>query len=337
MPVARESGGTGVLLVNLGSPTAAEPGAVRRYLKQFLSDRRVVDLPPLLWQPILRGIILNTRPRRSARLYRRIWTAEGAPLVVNTRRQAQGLGEQLQGLGVQVVFGMTYGTPSLADGLAQLADCRRIVVLPLFPQQSASTQGAVFDALAAALRGAMCLPALRWVADFHDDPGYIGALAARVRAHWASHGRSQRLLMSFHGLPQRNVDRGDPYAAQCRRTAQLLAQALDLRPGDWALAFQSRFGRARWLEPATDATLRAWGRQGLSRVDVICPGFVADCLETLEEIAISGRQLFASAGGGEFHYIEALNDAPEWLTALAARVRTELAGWPVGIATADTP
>lgn len=299
----------------------------------------MVDLPPLLWQPILRGIILNTRPRRSARLYRRIWTAEGSPLVVNTRRQAQALGGHLAGQGIQVAFAMTYGAPSLADGVAQLrgAGCERILVLPLFPQHSASTQGAVFDALAALLRGAMRLPALRWVADFHDDPGYIAALAARVRAHWAAHGRGQRLLMSFHGLPQRNVDRGDPYAAQCRHTAQLLARALDLQPSDWALAFQSRFGRARWLEPATDATLRAWGGQGLSRVDVICPGFVADCLETLEEIAIGGRQIFESAGGGEFRYIAALNDAPEWLTALVARVQAELAGWPAGVATGDSP
>ena len=179
-------------------------------------------------------------------------------------------------------------------------------------------------------------PALRWVADFHDDPGYIGALATRVNAHWAAHGRGERLLMSFHGLPQRNVDRGDPYAAQCQRTAQLLAQALELQPTDWALAFQSRFGRARWLEPATDATLRAWGGQGMSRVDVICPGFVADCLETLEEIAIGGRQLFESAGGGELRYIAALNDAHEWLTALAARVQAELAGWPDGVATGDS-
>ncbi|WP_372694447.1 ferrochelatase [Immundisolibacter sp.] len=325
-----------MLLVNLGSPAAPEPGAIRRYLKQFLSDRRVVDLPPLLWQPILRGIVLNTRPRRSARLYQRIWTAEGSPLVVNTRRQAQALGERLAGQGVRVAFAMTYGTPSLADGLAQLADCRRIVVIPLFPQHSASTQGAVFDALAAALRGAMRLPMLRWVADFHDDPGYIAALAARVRVHWAAQGRGERLLMSFHGLPQRNVDRGDPYAAQCQRTAQLLAQALDLQPADWALAFQSRFGRARWLEPATDATLRAWGGQGLSRVDVICPGFVADCLETLEEIAIGGRQLFESAGGGELRYIAALNDTPDWLTALAAMAQAELAGWPAGVAIGDS-
>lgn len=325
-----------MLLVNLGSPAAPEPGAVRRYLRQFLSDRRVVDLPPLLWQPILRGIILNTRPRRSARLYQRIWTVEGSPLVVNTRRQAQALTERLAGQGVQVAFAMTYGAPSLANGLAQLADCRRIVVLPLFPQHSASTQGAVFDALAAALRGAMRLPALRWVTDFHDDPGYIAALATRVREHWAAHGRGQRLLMSFHGLPQRNVDLGDPYATQCRHTARLLAEALDLSPADWALAFQSRFGRARWLEPATDATLRAWGGQGLSRVDVICPGFVADCLETLEEIAIGGRQMFESAGGGELRYIAALNDAPDWLTALAARVQGELAGWPAGVATGDS-
>ena len=216
---------------------------------------------------------------------------------------------------------MSYGAPSLAEGLAQLAGCERVLVLPMFPQHSASTQGAVFDALAAALRPAMRLPTLRFVADFHDHPGYIDALAASVRAHWAAHGRGDRLLMSFHGLPQRNVDRGDPYAGQCARTARLLADALDLKDDQWQLAYQSRFGKARWLEPATDATLRAWGGQGLARVDVICPGFVADCLETLEEIAIGGRRIFQAAGGGQFQYIASLNDSPAWLDALADLVR----------------
>lgn len=311
----------GVLLVNLGSPAAPTPAALRRYLKQFLSDRRVVNLPPLLWQPILRGIILTTRPRRSARLYQSVWTAEGAPLVVNTRCQAAGLATRLAGQGVAVAFAMSYGAPSLAQGLAQLAGCERVLVLPMFPQHSASTQGAVFDALAAALRPAMRLPTLRFVADFHDHPGYIGALAASVRAHWAAHGRGDRLLMSFHGLPQRNVDRGDPYAGQCARTARLLADALDLKDDQWQLAYQSRFGKARWLEPATDATLRAWGAQGLARVDVVCPGFVADCLETLEEIAIGGRHIFQAAGGGQFQYIASLNDSPAWLDALADMAR----------------
>ena len=314
----------GVLLVNLGSPAAPSAGAVRRYLKQFLSDRRVVDLPALLWQPILRGVVLTTRPRRSARLYRSIWTPNGSPLVVNTRRQAQGLAERLAGQDVAVVHAMTYGAPALADGLAELAGCARIVVLPLFPQHSASTQGAVFDTLATALRPAMRLPSVDFVADFCDHPGYIAALAQSVRAHWAAHGRGQRLLMSFHGLPQRNVDRGDPYAGQCRRTAQLLAQALELGTDDWQFAFQSRFGRARWLEPATDTVLRDWGQRRLARIDVICPGFVADCLETLEEIAIGGRHTFQTAGGGEFRYIACLNDSPPWLDALADLVRARL-------------
>lgn len=317
---------SGVLLVNLGSPAAPTAAAVRCYLKQFLSDRRVVDLPPLLWQPILRAVVLTTRPRRSARLYRSVWTAEGAPLVVNTRRQAAGLATRLAGQGVAVAFAMSYGAPSLADGLAQLSGCERVLVLPMFPQHSASTQGAVFDALAAALRPAMRLPTLGFVADFHDHPGYIGALAASVRAHWAAHGRGERLLMSFHGLPQRNVDRGDPYAGQCARTARLLAEALRLDGDQWQLAYQSRFGKARWLEPATDATLRAWGGQGLARVDVICPGFVADCLETLEEIAIGGRRVFQAAGGGRFQYIASLNDSPAWLDALTDLVRAQLSG-----------
>ncbi len=311
---------SGVLLVNLGSPAAPTTAAVRRYLKQFLSDRRVVNLPPLLWQPILRAVVLTTRPRRSARLYESVWTAQGAPLVVNTRHQAAGLATRLAGQGVAVAFAMTYSEPSVAEGLAQLAGCERVLVLPMFPQHSASTQGAVFDALAAVLKPAMRLPTLHFVADFHDHPGYIGALAASVRAHWATHDRGERLLMSFHGLPQRNVDRGDPYAGQCTRTARLLAEALDLEDDQWQLTYQSRFGKARWLEPATDATLRAWGAQGLARVDVICPGFVADCLETLEEIAIGGRQIFQAAGGGQFQYIAGLNDSPVWLDALAGLV-----------------
>lgn len=314
----------GVLLVNLGSPAAPTPAAVRRYLKQFLSDRRVVDLPAPLWQPILRGIVLNTRPRRSAQLYRSIWTVEGPPLVANTARQAQGLARRLAGRGLAVAHAMTYGAPSVADGLAGLAGCDRVLVLPMFPQHSASTQGAVFDAVAAALRLAMRVPDLDFVADFHDHPGYIDALAAGVRAHWADHGRGERLLMSFHGLPQRNVDRGDPYAEQCRRTADLLARALDLDSGQWRLSFQSRFGRARWLEPATDEVLRDWGSQGLRRLDVICPGFVADCLETLEEIAIRGQRVFQGAGGGQFRYIGCLNDDPLWLDALAGLVQARL-------------
>ncbi len=319
---------SGVLLVNLGSPAAPTVPAVRRYLKQFLSDRRVVNLPPLLWQPILRAVVLATRPRRSARLYESVWTAQGAPLVVNTRRQAAGLATRLAGQGVTAAFAMTYGVPSVAEGLAQLAGCERVLVLPMFPQHSASTQGAVFDAVAAALRPAMRLPTLRFVADFHDYSGYIDALVASVRAHWATHDRGERLLMSFHGLPQRNVDRGDPYAQQCTRTARLLADALDLDDDQWQLTYQSRFGKARWLEPATDATLRAWGRQGLARVDVICPGFVADCLETLEEIAIGGQRIFQAAGGGQFQYIAGLNDSPAWLDALADLVRAQLSADP---------
>jgi protoporphyrin/coproporphyrin ferrochelatase len=318
---------TGVLLVNLGSPEAPTARAVRRYLKQFLSDRRVVDLPPALWLPILHGVVLTTRPRRSARLYSSVWTEQGAPLLVNTRHQAEGLATRLAPLGVRVGFAMTYGRPSLADGLAALAECERILLLPLFPQYSASTQGAAFDAVATALKRVRRLPALRMVADFHDQAGYITALASSIRAHWAAKGRGERLLMSFHGLPQRNVDAGDPYADQCQRTAAVLAEALDLGAGDWQLAYQSRFGRARWLLPATDTTLRAWGEQGLRRVDVVCPGFVSDCLETLEEIAIGGRRIFLGAGGGQFHYIDCLNDGPVWLDALAELARAEMAGW----------
>jgi ferrochelatase len=323
---------TGVLLTNLGSPDAPTARALRRYLREFLGDRRVVDLPRLVWWPILHGIILNVRPPRSARLYRRIWSAEGAPLVAIARRQEAALQQALAsrlGTPPQLALGMRYGNPSIASALAALSDagCTRILVLPLYPQYFAGTSGSTFDAVAAALVRWRRVPALRFVDDYHADEGYIGALAASIRDTWAREGEPDRLLMSFHGIPVRYARAGDPYPEQCQRTANLLAAALGLPYERWLLGYQSRFGREPWLEPYTDVTLRSWGAQGVRRVDVVCPGFAADCLETLEEIAILNRKFFLAAGGEQFRYLAALNDRPDHIAALADLVVRNLAGW----------
>jgi ferrochelatase len=323
---------TGVLLTNLGSPEAPTAGALRRYLREFLSDRRVVDLPPVLWWPILLGIILNVRPPRSAKLYRRIWTAEGAPLVAMARRQCAALEKLFSGRldpPPRLALGMRYGNPSIRSGLAALRDagCTRILVLPLYPQYFAGTSGSTFDAVAAALVGWRRIPALRFVDAYHADEGYIRSLAASIRDAWARDGEPDRLLMSFHGIPVRYARAGDPYPEQCQRTANLLAAALGLSYERWLLSYQSRFGREAWLGPYTDATLRSWGAQGVKRVDVVCPGFAADCLETLEEIDVLNRQFFLAAGGERFRYIPALNDRPDHIEALADLLLRNLAGW----------
>jgi len=322
--------GCALLLANLGSPEAPTAEAVRRFLAEFLSDPRVVELPPWLWWPVLHGVVLRVRPRRSARLYRSIWTEEGSPLLAISRRQAAGLEGRLPE--VRVALGMRYGRPSVAEALEGLRreGLERLLVLPLYPQYCGATTGSTFDAVARALSGWRRVPELRLVAGYHAEPGYLEALAASVRAHWAAHGQAERLLLSFHGMPERTRAAGDPYHDQCQATARLLAERLGLAPGRWQVAFQSRFGRGRWLEPATDQVLRAWGREGLGRVDVLCPGFAADCLETLEEIAVQGREAFRAAGGGELRYIPALNDRPEHLDFLAALARRHLAGWPEG-------
>jgi len=316
MPTAAEPG---ILLANLGTPDAPEAGAVRRYLRQFLSDRRVVDAPRWLWLPILHGIVLRTRPKRSAHAYARIWTPEGSPLLVTTRRIARALSEAL---GLPVETGMRYGNPSIAEAIARLGG-RPFLVLPLFPQYSASTTESVYDAVAAAK------PAAAWrrVEDYHDDPGYVGALAASVREVWERGGEPERLLASFHGLPRRYVLRGDPYETQCARTAEALARTLGAEKARVSASFQSRFGREEWIRPYTDETLAGWGSEGTASVDVLCPGFPCDCLETLEEIAMQNRELFESRGGGRFRYIPALNDRPSHIAALAGIARRHLAGW----------
>ena len=323
---------TGVLLCNLGTPDAATPQAVRRYLAEFLSDGRVVEIPRALWQPLLHGVILRRRPAVSAQKYRSIWMPEGSPLLVYSQKQAVMLRGYLgeRGLDVSVRLGMRYGQPSIASELDALKaeGCTRVLIVPLYPQYSGTTTASVIDAVADWTRPVRHVPELRFINRFHDDAGYIGALAKRVHEHWMTQGRSDKLLISFHGVPQRVVDAGDPYYGECVETARLLAERLALREGEWELAFQSRFGRAKWVGPATQATLEDWGRAGMKRVDVVCPGFVSDCLETLAEIAIEGRAAFQAAGGGELRCVPCLNDHPAWLAALASLVQTYLQGWP---------
>jgi ferrochelatase len=313
---------TAILLLNLGTPDAPTAPAVKRYLAEFLGDPRVVELPRLLWLPILHGIILNTRPAKSAAKYTTIWTTEGSPLKVHTERQAKLLKGLLGERGrkdLLIDWAMRYGNPSIPAVLDRLvaAGATRILILPLYPQFAGSTTASTQDAVAAWLKRQAQPPVIRWIEEFHVDPGYIGALAAAIREHWLAHGRGDKLIMSFHGIPQRSVDRGDPYARQCLATAQALATALDLPADAWMATFQSRFGAAKWLQPYTQPTLEELARGGLKSVDVVCPGFPADCLETLEEISMECREAFLHAGGETFHYIPCLNERPDWIAALA--------------------
>ncbi len=328
----------GVLITNLGTPDAATPAAVRRYLAQFLSDRRVIEIPALVWQPILHGVILRVRPAVSARKYAAIWTKDGSPLAAHSARQRTllhgYLGQRLKTAGLPadlcaVELGMRYGAPCIGDALDRLiaAHCEKILVLPLFPQYAASTTASAFDAVASRLRQVRRVPALRFVDTYHADAGYIKALARVVNDYWMKNGRPDRLVLSFHGLPRRTLERGDPYFCFCQMTGRLLAKELGLEPLQWVLAFQSRFGRAAWLKPYTAAVLQSLGAEGLARVDVFCPGFVADCLETLEEIGIEGRAVFVGAGGKELHAIPCLNEHPAWIAALADLAFRHLGGW----------
>ena len=324
---------TGVLLCNLGTPDAPDAPAVRRYLAQFLGDPRVVEIPRLAWLPILHGIILRTRPAKSARKYQSIWLPEGSPLMVWTQRQARGLDAALsaRGHGVLVRHAMRYGNPSIASQLDALkADgATRILVLSAYPQYSGTTTASVGDAVFAWAARTRNVPELRFVQRYHDDAGYIAALAARIRAHWAAHGEPQQLVMSFHGVPQRTLHLGDPYHCECHKTARLLALALGLGADRYKVTFQSRFGKARWLEPFTEPTLVGLAQSGTRRVDVVCPGFAADCLETLEEINMEAREAFLQAGGQEFRYIPCLNDDDAWIGALADIALRHLSGWPL--------
>lgn len=326
---------TAVVLINLGTPEAPTAPALRRYLKQFLSDPRVVEIPPPIWWPILNGIILNFRPRKSAEKYAAIWTANGSPLRVHTECQAKLLGGLLgeRGKKVKVAWAMRYGTPSIPNVLAKLKaeNTDQILLVPMYPQYAASTTATALDEAYTWLQHTRNQPEIRSIRNFHDNEGYLAALEQAVRNHWQSHGlpdTNTRLLISFHGLPRRSLDLGDPYYCECRKTGRLLAERLDLEPGQYEICFQSRFGRTEWLQPYTAPTLISMAKAGIRRVDVICPGFVADCLETLEEIALEGKSLFLGAGGKEYHYIPALNEQASWLDALASLVEQHLQGWP---------
>ena len=328
----------GILLTNLGTPDAPTSGAVRRYLGEFLSDPRVVEIPPWAWKPILYGVILNVRPSQSAKRYRSIWTKDGSPLLVHSMRQRTlllgFLGQQLKRAGYPadlcpVEIGMRYGNPGIGAAIDKLRSqhCERILVLPLYPQYAASTTASTLDAVAAHLAHIRRVPALRFVDTFHDDDGYIKALAQNVNDYWMKNGRPDKLVLSFHGVPRRTLDAGDPYHCLCQVTARLLARELGLAPAQWTLSFQSRFGRAQWLGPYTSEVLQNLPKEGAARVDVFCPGFVTDCLETLEEIGIEGRELFVKAGGKELRVIPRLNEHPRWIAALADLVVRNLSGW----------
>jgi protoporphyrin/coproporphyrin ferrochelatase len=323
---------TGVLLVNLGTPEAPTAQALRPYLKEFLSDPRVVEIPRAVWWLILNGIILNTRPKKSAEKYAAIWTADGSPLKVHTEKQAKllkgWLGQKIA-TPLMVEYAMRYGSTSIPDTLARMkaAGCDRILILPAYPQYAASSTATAFDMACAWLQKTRNQPALRTVKHYHDHPAYIHALATNIRDYWQKHGRPDVLLMSFHGVPRYTLDKGDPYHCECQKTGRLLAGALGLEPGQFRLTFQSRFGRAEWLQPYTDKTLEELGRAGAGRVDVVAPGFTADCLETLEELAMEGRTSFLRAGGKEFHYIPALNEHPQWIDALGRIALENLGGW----------
>ena len=323
----------GILLVNLGTPEEPTSPAVRRFLKQFLSDPRVIEYPRWLWWLILNGIILRIRPSRSAEAYRKIWTERGSPLMLFSREVAAGVAEQLgQRLpgATNVELAMSYGDPSIDAAIDRLLakGARRLVVLPMYPQYSGTTTASVIDAVARKLNRLRWVPETRFINQYHDEPGYIKALAASIREFWKTNGRGTLLMFSFHGVPKQTLLDGDPYHCQCQKTARLVAEALELGDDEWILSFQSRVGRDEWLRPYTDETIEKLGKQGLSRLDVVCPGFSTDCLETLEEIAMQNAELFLESGGEALHYIPALNAREDHVGFLTDLVEKHLGGWP---------
>lgn len=321
----------GVLLVNLGTPDAPDRASVRRYLKEFLWDPRVVEVPRLIWWVLLNLVILNTRPARSAKAYQKVWSDAGSPLLAISQRQHDALSEALARMGrpVAVALGMRYGNPKIGSALRELRDAgaRKVVVLPLYPQYSATTTASIFDAVTDELRQWRWLPELRFINHYHDDPRYIAALADSVRRHRAEHGDADRLLMSFHGIPEEYFHKGDPYFCECQKTARLLVDALGLGPDRWQVSFQSRLGPKQWLQPYTDQTLEALAADGVKSIQVICPGFASDCLETLEEIAMENRDIFLEAGGERYEYIPCLNDSVANIDLLASLVEQHTQGW----------
>jgi ferrochelatase len=334
-PARSAAGGpaaVGILVSNLGTPAAPNARALRPYLRQFLGDPRVIELPRWKWLPVLHLFVLTTRPRRSAELYRKVWTKEGSPLLVISRRIARALEEVLRGHGppaLHVALGMRYGSPSIPEALRELdaKGCRRILVLPLYPQYFAGTVGTTFDAVFRELERWRVVPELRTVADYHDDRGYIRAVAASVREEWRREPPGEKLLLSFHGVPQRYVDSGDPYFEHCQSTARRLAEELGLPAERWIVAFQSLFGREEWIKPYTDVTIRYLAQSGVASLDILAPGFAADCLETLDELAELNRGFFLAAGGRRFRYLPCLNDRADHIAALAALARRHLQGW----------
>lgn len=326
---------TAVVLVNLGTPEAPTAPALKRYLREFLSDPRLVEIPRLVWWPILHGIILNVRPKKSAEKYATVWTKDGSPLRAHTEKQAKLLAGYLgqDGHRLNVTWAMRYGTPSIPSVLDRLKaeGATRILLVPMYPQYSATTTATAIDEAAHWLCRQRNQPELRTIRNFHDDDGYLAALERSVRRYWQQNGPltgKAKLVISFHGLPRRNLDLGDPYYCECQKTGRLLAERLNLAAGQYEICFQSRFGKAEWLQPYTALTLQKLAREGVDRVDVICPGFVADCLETLEEIALEGRQDFLKAGGKTYGYIPALNEDDAWIVALKDLVVRHLGGWP---------
>jgi len=334
VPEHHEHPRCGVLLANLGTPDAPTPSAIRRYLQEFLTDPRVVELPRAIWWPILYGFILPLRPRRLAHAYASVWSKQGSPLLAIGREQQAALQAQL-GPDVPVALGMRYGNPSIASALEQLAQqgARRLLVLPLYPQYSGTTTASIFDVVFADAQKKRWMPELRLINSYHDEPAYIAALAASVREHWADQGRGEHLLMSFHSIPQRYLELGDPYYCFSQKTARLLAEQLQLAEGEWSVSFQSRVGRAKWLSPYTDIVLDQFAGRGIKRLDVVCPGFSADCLETLEEVALRYRDQFRASGGESLSYIPALNARGDHISALAELVRRHLGGWTPGAMT----
>ena len=320
---------TGILLVNLGTPEEPTSAAVRRFLKQFLSDPRVIEYPRWLWWLILNGVILRIRPSRSAAAYQKIWTDDGSPLMIYSKAIADGIQAQLHET-ANVELAMSYGEPSIDAAIDRLLakGARRLLVLPMYPQYSGTTTASVFDAVARKLNRLRWIPEIRFINQYHDEPGYVDSLAASIREFWKQQGRGTRLMFSFHGVPRSTLLKGDPYHCQCQKTARLVAAALELGEDEWILSFQSRVGREEWLRPYTDETIVELGQQGLDRLDVVCPGFSTDCLETLEEIAMQNAELFLESGGESLHYIPALNARDDHVRFLADLIERHLGGWP---------
>jgi len=322
----------GILITNLGTPDAPKKTELKRYLKEFLSDPRVVEVPRLIWWMILNLVILNIRPRRSAKAYSTVWTERGSPLMFHTHDQAEALRTKLQeqyGEGLALDFAMRYGTPSVDSVITKMLNqgIKKLVVLPLYPQYCASTTASTFDAVAASLAKQRLIPELRFINHYHDFPAYIQAVADKIRAHWQTHGRADKLIFTYHGIPKRYLLNGDPYHCECHKTSRLLAENLGLKESEYLVSFQSRFGREEWLQPYTDKTLMALPKDGVKSVQLVCPGFSSDCLETIEEIGIENRDYFLEAGGERYEYITALNAEPAHIDMLATLLQQHLQGW----------